>query len=415
MIIIKHKVRKTIIILLIFSLLPLSTACWDQREVEDIGVVFATGIDLNPDGKIKLIVQTINPTPIGGTGGSGGIAGVGAPRPFSNYSYESNTVLHSIRELSRIVPRQLFFAHNQIIIVSEKFAAERGMDEVLDFFLRNPQIRRTTWLLIAKDDLPLIMNQPAQLIVGLIEDRHLNSKFAIQRIGDFAENLHSKKVGSYTAILERRPNEAVPSQPEAVSPGTGNVSRYELIISGTAVFKGDKMIGELNATESRGLLWVLGEVDGGAIEVKDEEQKENILSLEILRSKSRVKPEIIDGNIYFTVEIHVISNVAESATGFKLSQAKTIKNLESLQSQAVKSEVTAVLNKAQKEYKVDIFDFSGAVYRKYPEVWKTIEKDWNEIFPNIQVNVKVKSVIRRTGLVTEPLKAQKVLSKRRVQ
>ena len=82
-----------------------------------------------------------------------------------------------------------------------------------------------------------------------------------------------------------------------------------------------------------------------------------------------------------------------------LTKTQTIYELESRAEQATKQLVEAAIKTAQKKYKVDIFGFGEAIHRADPKVWKEIEKDWDQEFQDLSVQVKVDVKIRRIGTV----------------
>ncbi|MDI6601097.1 MAG: hypothetical protein QME46_04870 [Thermoanaerobacteraceae bacterium] len=41
-----------------------AAGCWDEKEIEDIGISTAMAIDRTPDGSIKVTLQILNPTNI---------------------------------------------------------------------------------------------------------------------------------------------------------------------------------------------------------------------------------------------------------------------------------------------------------------------------------------------------------------
>lgn len=388
-------------------------ACWDRREVDDLGIVLATGVDLAPGGKVRVIVHNINPSALGrGMGGMGGGAVPGAgSKPYRNRSAEGDTIFETLRDLSRQTPRQLFFAHNQVILISERLARERGLKEILDFFERNPQVRRTTWLLVGKGSLEALLDEPGRLeisparrLFGIISERDLTSQYAVQRLGDFMEMMESEGSQPFTAVVERVPNPATPEEHRNRVP-EGHISEphQNILINGTAVFRRDRMAGWLNPKESRGLLWVTGEVRGGIIDVPNPDREDRSVSLEILRSKTKLRPEIRDGRVYLTVEIKEESNLGETMGPLDLTKPETVDRLERLLAAAIRNEVEASLAKAQQEYRVDVFGFGEAVHRKYPKQWKQMKKNWEDIFPGVQVEVQVEAKIRRTGMITKPL------------
>ncbi|MCL6477252.1 MAG: Ger(x)C family spore germination protein, partial [Peptococcaceae bacterium] len=158
---IKMLVKMGLLSLLLLGIVITQPACWDRREVEDLGIVLATAVEQAPGGRVRVIVQNINPAALGkGMAGGGGGAGVTVTgnKPYRNRSIEGDTIFEALRELSRQTPRQLFFAHNQVILVSEKLARERGLKEVMDIFERNPQTRRTTWLLVGRGELAHLLD-----------------------------------------------------------------------------------------------------------------------------------------------------------------------------------------------------------------------------------------------------------------
>ena len=51
-------------------LLPLVTAgCWDRKEINDIGFVIGTGLDLAKNGNMQATLQVAVPSPSTQTGG----------------------------------------------------------------------------------------------------------------------------------------------------------------------------------------------------------------------------------------------------------------------------------------------------------------------------------------------------------
>ena len=83
----------------------------------------------------------------------------------------------------------------------------------------------------------------------------------------------------------------------------------KISLEDTAVFKKDKLIGWLNSTESRGLLFVKGNVKGGIMTIYYNGDK---LSLRILRNNSEIHPVINDGKIQINLTVNVTSNISET-------------------------------------------------------------------------------------------------------
>ncbi|MHB1041373.1 MAG: Ger(x)C family spore germination protein [Eubacteriales bacterium] len=403
--------------LLAVCLMLTLTACWDRREVERLGIVTGMGVETAPGGRVRVVVQNINPAGLGkGAGGAGGVGAAGAAtKPYRNRSAEGDTVFDAIRKLSLQSPRRLFFAHTQVLVISEQLARERGVREILDFLERNPEIRLRTWILIGKGDLATLLDEPGRLdpapslrIFDILSERELTSKYAVQMLRPFLEQLQGECSYTFTALVDREPNLAFSPEHAQRTPEAHIAEpHHNIVLNGTAVFRQDKMAGWLNDRESRGLLWVRGKVAGGIIDVPAPEGAGKAVTLEILRSKTKLTPGIRDGQIFMTVDIKVESNLAEAAAPLDLTRPEVIEKLEAAEAGAIMNEVESALTKAQHEYGVDVFGFGRAVHNKYPEDWKEIKDGWQEIFPTVPVEMQVEAKIRRTGLVSGPIEPGK--------
>lgn len=404
----------------IFTMALTQPGCWDQQEVERLGIVLATALDQAPEGRVRLTVQTISPKALvgGGPGGPGGGGGVGLSRPFRNLSVEGNTIFDCIRLLSLESPRQLFFAHNQTILISEELARNRGIEELMDFFDRNPQIRRSNWVLISRSDISSVLELPGEItapasqrIAAIIREQRLSSYYPATQLGEFLEFLETEGSDAYATGIQVEPNETEVRDKVARDSAEG-IRRAmaigaELKVGGTAVFKGNKMAGWLDERESRGLLWVKGKVKGGVITVPcgsvNGSGQDLHFSMEILRNGAKIEPELMDGELSFTVKVNADTNIQEAECHEELEKPEVIKSIEKSLADAVRGEVEAALSKAQHEYRSDVFGFGEVVHRKYPGVWKEVKSDWKEIYPDLPVYVEVEAKIARTGLVTKPV------------
>jgi spore germination protein KC len=222
--------------------------------------------------------------------------------------------------------------------------------------------------------------------IGIAKMIRLSSSFTNYpevTILDFSNRLISKTTAPICPILD-------------VFEDTGangkKIKRVNIV--GTAVFKKDKMIGELNKQESRGLLWGINKVKKGIV-IADSPDGSGKLSVSIVRSKSKVLPELVDGNINITIEITEEGNLTEYNGKQNLTD-KLIKQIEKLQDQKIESDVRAAINKSF-ELNADVFGFGEAVHRKYRKEWKGLSSQWEEIYPDINVAIKVKTRINEVG------------------
>ncbi|OAT85560.1 Ger(x)C family spore germination protein, partial [Desulfotomaculum copahuensis] len=347
---------------------------------------------------------------VGGTGGRGG----GGRKSYRNLAVVEKTVFDAIRQLSMLTPRRLYFAHNQVIVLSEQLVRHRGVNEILDFFDRNPQIRRDNWVLVARgkvgdimDAPPGIETTPAQRITGEINNREQSSFFSPTRLGDFIQMLEEPATEPYTAMVGLLPNPAVSKV--AFDPGgPGPEPAHDVKLVGTAVFRRDRLAGWLDERETRGLLWVRGQVQGGPVKFPSPHDPHKDVAVDILRAGrggSKLEPVLQDGRPGMRIKIKTRVNLVETQDlHLDLDKPEVIEELQKQLEKTIREEVMAAVTRLQEDYHADCFGFGSAFHRKYPAFWRQAYLQWQDVFPAIPVEVEVNAVIRRTGLVTRPMR-----------
>lgn len=140
--------KKILIILIIISLFT-TTSCWNSRELNELAFVTALAIDMGPEPQtINLTCQIFVPVEI--QGGSGQPEGsTGSSKPYYNVTASGQTVFEAIRKISQMIDRRLYFPHLQVLIFSEDIA-KTGLSQYLDLMNRDPEFRRSSYLLICQ-------------------------------------------------------------------------------------------------------------------------------------------------------------------------------------------------------------------------------------------------------------------------
>lgn len=379
-------IKIIICILLIASL----SGCWNRRELDTLAIVMGIGLDKAEEpGKIKVTAQIVKPSEMKSQKKDAG--GGGSSEAFWNLENTGDTVFGTLRDMTNKSSRKLFFPHNQVLIFSRNIA-EEGVRKYIDFFMRDPETRVNVWLLVSEGSAGEVLGVkseleriPANNIAKLIEgEAAATSQIDAVRLRDFVMGLMSKTTASVAPFIKV----------------SQDGDKKTAMISGTAVFKGDKLVGEMDKIEGRGLLWALGKVKSGIIEVNGTAGDK--ISLEIIRASGKITPEIKDNRINMKITIIEEGNIGEQSGPENLTPPPEIASLEKKKSEAIRSEVMAAVKKA-KELNADVFGFGDAVHEKYPEQWKELESKWNEIFPDIEVEVNVDARLRLMGRTGRPI------------
>ncbi len=384
--------NKLTFIILILLIILFTGGCWNYRNINQLGIVSGIGIDLAKDPeKILLTVQVIKPGEVKGGGSSGGGGQGSQPQPVMIVESTGNTVFEAVRGAITGFSRRLYWPHNQIFIVG-KDAAEKGVRKFLDFEIRDAETRPTAWVLITPGKAGDLIKTPGKMekipareIAEMIEAQSATSQIGGFTAHDFVERLVSKTTAPVaTEILLNKEGEAE--------------------LTGTAIFKEDKLVGFIGKRETRGLLWVIGKVKSGIVVVKAPNDKGKV-SLELIRSKSKIKAEVKGSSILIKVKINVQSNLGDQTGVLDASKPELLKSLARREATAIRNEINAALKKA-KELNADIFGFGDAVHRADPKAWKRLEPQWDKLFPDLKVELTVKANISRVGLIIKPIKPE---------
>ncbi len=61
------------------------------------------------------------------------------------------------------------------------------------------------------------------------------------------------------------------------------------------------------------------------------------------------------------------------------------------------------LDKAQREFKTDIFGFGESIHRAYPKLWNELKDNWDTEFTQLQVSFTADTSIRDFGENLKPI------------
>jgi len=244
---------------------------------------------------------------------------------------------------------------------------------------------------------------PDQTLADILKIKNRNTKYAVSTLGNFIKYLGNPETDAFTAgvtfyegVMSDRNKTALPGQEEEPA--------KELKISDTALFREDRLVGWLDPNESRGLLWIRGEVKEGVLVVKDREQK---ITFEIFNNTTKLQPSLKDGRPVMQVEVKAAGNLGEVSPGIYQLDEDKIKEMEQKIGAAVAAQVLAAVKKAQ-ALGSDVLGFAPAVHRSMPEQWnRDLAANWPEVFKTMEVNVKVDSRIKGIGLITTSVNPHK--------
>ncbi|KIL48222.1 Ger(x)C family spore germination protein [Jeotgalibacillus soli] len=391
--------KKILLFLLIICITTIS-GCWNKKELNELSIISALGIDKNEEGEYVKTFQIINPKNVAGAlqGGGGGQGPA-----VTVYSATGKTILDSHYMGSTKISRRLYMAHTNLLVISEELAREEGIIKILDAFERDPEIRPTTTIVIAHEakaedivkSLTAIDNIPADKVVKTLEtsERVWGGELKVTLQGVIKKLTDSGTDPLITGVR-------VIGDPEK-GKKIENIQASELDATleadGLAIFKNGKLINWLHGDNARGAVWVLDKLKKTIVNLEWEGVKD-VIGYQVMRQNTEVSAAIKNEQPEITVHVRAEGDIREVRNPVKLSDPDVLRKIEKLAEKEIKRQIEGSVEFA-KENKTDIFGFGDEVHRSYPDAWKDFGKDWQEtVFPEIKVDVKVDAFIRRTGL-----------------
>lgn len=384
--------KKTIIISLIFLMLILS-GCWSKRELSELALVAAFGIDYIDD-EFAISVQVIDPSQVSSKQPSGGKS------PVVTYHANGKTVFEAVRKILALSPRKLYFAHLQLVVIGEELA-KNGLRDTVDFLARDQEIRNDFTLIVSQQATAKDVLNVLTPIEKVPANRMLNSLKVTQDawgstlevdIEDLVTDLGVSNQYFVLSAIEVLGD-------KSLGIDQTNVDRIEtpvkLKFTGLAIFNEDKLVGYMDEYDSKSFNYLNDKIKSTIEIISCPSDGE--LTTEITQSNTKTKGIVKDGKPIINVSIDIVQNVAEVKCDIDLTELKTIDWINRQTEEHIKKNLDKVLNSLQENYRADILGFGEAIHRTDPKLWKDIKNDWEEIYPGVEVNVKVNANTQGLG------------------
>lgn len=375
------------------SLLLLS-GCWDRVEVNDLAIITAAAIDKKEDDRIELSLQVFIPRAMSSGGGQGGGGGSGEPVTFVS-SYEGKNLAEALSKLQTELPRKVFWGHCHIFIFGEEVARE-GIQDHLDFLLRHPQPRERAFVFVS--------DGKARPLTELQTRLENFSAETIRRQANLGVGLKTTMQKLDEMLASEAQAAALPFIKLSTEKGTQSDYQYPHIV-GTAVFKKDKMVGTLSLAKTRGVIWLKNEIEEYTVTLKPKNIDGDI-SLNPVSTHVAMIPHIYNDEWEMDVNIRTEGAVVQNGTTMDLTNPSSIRLAEIAFQKDIKHRIESTIHELQQELDTDILDFAKEFHHKYPKHWRSVKNRWDEIFPQVKVNVNVKGNIRRQGNINESVKSR---------
>ncbi|MBO1583418.1 Ger(x)C family spore germination protein [Bacillus sp. XF8] len=383
-------------LLTLFSMLVLLflTGCWSSKEIEELSLTAGIALDKGKEATIEkefeekgggypkrnLITATYQIV-----SSQAQSKGNGQQKHYINVSETGDSIHQIIREFSLKRESPLFSPHLKSIVISDSLVRTYSLEQLLEQYLRDNEIRLSSKVLISKGRASAALESKGK---GEIP------AFRLTRIADNRNRTTRILPPVSLAKLEGKMQSGSSFLLQNVIATNG-----ETKFAGAAVIKGktNKLRGFLNEEELEGLIWINGKRKGGVVKAFDKKTGQLII-YEIYSIKSKITPLVNGNTISFDVNIESEGRVSENWTrSGKAFKNEFLKRTEKAVEQEIKSLVNHVTEKMQKKYQVDVAGFGNQLRITNPKSWEKVKKDWDRTFSKAPIKYHVNVNIKDYG------------------
>lgn len=386
----------------------LLTGCWDRTEVEDMLFPVSLAIDVGTSRQYRVTIRVPLPGGVrsGVLGGQGQSTGRG-----EILSAESDSVSQAILIINASAARRVTLRHMRSLLIGEDLA-RNGLHDLFAEMRRNGEIRQTVAFLVARGLASETIKKarypgetnPAKIPEGmLIVEKYLHLAPPI-RLHHMINRVGGAGIDAFSPVVAVNPRlttgEDEGGTAESESGVAGQLARFDgnpVEVAGSAIFRGDRMVGYLTVDETQGLLALRGEMGKAYMTIPHPKDKSKRVLVRFQQenkpiSRVRMTPAGPRGTASLLFEGEVLSgddNYQDEAKRKALEQAAA----------AFMADTAAgVLGKLQK-WGSDPVGYGLKIRRTF-RTWSEWQAfGWDRHIGDMEIQVTAKMRVRRFGLV----------------
>jgi spore germination protein KC len=362
------------------------TGCWSRIEINDLAIVSIVALDREEDGALRVSLQIIIPQRISHPGAAGPS---GDKPPVVVVSGTGRTMLDTIRKLQLQLPRRVFLAHANVILIGERLA-ETGLEPVADFLSRFREVRPTSLLLAVRGEALAILQVRLDLeripaeAVREVERTHTGLSVTLR---EFARDWRQQ--GRDPVLPWLAPVAAIAGR-------EGDGGGRTLKLQGAAFFADGRLAGWLNQQETRTLMMLQGQRMIGAVTMPVGDEDRHV-TVEV--GSETIHREVTWQRGRPGIAVHVVleGTLQDTQAPLDLRDPTVLIALERAMERRVVDRLRRTLEQATATG-ADPFGFGRLVERANPNAWRRLGPRWREEIRHLPVAIDVQARIRKTGL-----------------
>lgn len=366
--------------LILLPVILFMNGCWDFERLRDRTVILGITIDKMDKGyKMALeIVQFTN------GGGQDRIQTGKSKVLISTYPKKSIEIpLHGIQTRISGSP---FYPNFRILAIGKE-QAKLGIADIISHFIRDPDMRRSTQVVIVDEEAAELLEIKSQqesftsfYLEKLARKTEKTGKTITSDIGDISRAIHEESV-SLIPLLKVAPN------------------KDEAKVVGTAIVdKQGKWVDQLNEEETKTVAYLKKPVvKDGSLRMDCPETGKGSVSMDIIQTGTSLNPILKGDRLLIQGKTRAKGYLSEhTCSDDKVEGRTSLEKLEEKFTQKLNEEVNAYLTTILHRTGADVLGLRNKLKRK-PKEWKKIEERFSQLLRKAEVDIDVSIELKSKG------------------
>ena len=395
----KEIIKKIFIIILIIMFFVAFSNSYKALNIDDLAFVVAIGIDSTDTNKFKITFQFVNPP----STSDGSIQ----EAKILEDAVEATSIPNALNIMNSYLARKLDLSHCRNIIFSEA-VAKQGISNHIYTLMNDVQVRPTSNIIVTtctanvyiKNSIPSLETSITRYYDIFTNSSKYTGYVSNATIGDFYNALVCNSCEPYAILGGVTSSKFTGSQSNfsndsEIKSGSSPISGTRPAENiGMAVFKDDKLIGELNSMETVCFHILHNSINSFLVSIPNPNNKNSNLDILLIPKKdTKIKVEIINNAPYVKINSSFSAKIYSMNENSDYLEPSTLSAISNSCNKYLENVISDYLYKTALEFKSDI----NGIGKYALSCFKTNEEfsnyNWRDNYMNSTFKVTINSTI----------------------
>ncbi len=304
------------------------------------------------------------------------------------YTSTGDSVLEALRNVTKQDGKIPQYSHDLTVVFGQG-AAERGLDKMIDFFLRNPDIPSASVVIICEGKAQDVLSAekddqviPADVLGDAVQAGSYNGQTAASDVASLVNHLAGEGASAYLPYI--RLVDGIPTT------------------AGTVLLDSHGVQADiLDERATRGLLLLTDQLSSGYITVwLDENTK---ASLELSNGSTKIQVAEKDGKPVFTITYSCSVNMTALEGDFKEHYGREYYDIiKNAAEGELRKDAQTALNRCIFENKLDVLQMGRWMHKQQSSLWAEWKEKWHDNMDRAEYVIDVQVDMQRVGKENTP-------------